>query len=296
MVRLHATVVMKTRFPIHPRAWLDSILTYPRYLGTIKPELLRCAVNEIEPRLNSYFRTLWPKRLEAPVGQRLLVLSPHPDDESIGCGGLLLLHKGKADIHLVNIFNGDGGGSLEEGEWRDESTYKNSLVELRKQELDRVAAKLGAASVTRFNLSDCIGVAGAKEEEALRALIYKVRPDVVLLPWFLDNQPQHNATNTLFAKASAGYNCCVLAFEIWTILPPNSFIDITNVLDQKLNLIREYSSQLRTVDYVNYALGLSRVRAFSHPVDSRRSGAVESYLALPSREYCELSLRAHENR
>jgi LmbE family N-acetylglucosaminyl deacetylase len=95
------------------------------------------------------------------VGQRLLVLSPHPDDESIGCSGLLHLHKGKADIHLVNIFSGDRGGSLEEGEWRDEPGYKNSLVELRKQEFDRVAAKLGAASVTRFNLSNCIGVAGA---------------------------------------------------------------------------------------------------------------------------------------
>jgi LmbE family N-acetylglucosaminyl deacetylase len=285
---------MQTRFPIHPRAWLNSILTYPRFLGTIKPELLRCAASEIEPRLNAYFRTVSPKRLQPPVGQRLLVLSPHPDDESIGCGGLLLLHKGKADIHLVNVFNGDGGGALQEGEWRDEPGYKNSLVETRKQELDRVAAKLGAASVTRFELSDCSGVAGAKEKEALRALIYKVRPDVVLLPWFLDSQPQHQATNLLFAKASAGYDCCVLAFDVWSILPPNSVIDITPVLDEKLDLIREYSSQLRRFDYVSYALGVSRVRAFHHPVNSRRNGAVEGYLALPSGDYCELSSRALE--
>jgi hypothetical protein len=77
------------------------------------------------------------------------------------------------------------------------------------------------------------------ELRALRTSILAIaselpeQPDDVLLPWLLDNQPQHSATNVLFAKASAGYNCCILAFEIWTSLPPNSFIDITNVLDQK---------------------------------------------------------------
>ena len=33
--------------------------------------------------------------------ERILVVSPHPDDESIGCGGLLAKFYGKCDVHLV---------------------------------------------------------------------------------------------------------------------------------------------------------------------------------------------------
>ena len=220
-----------------------------------------------------------------------MVVAPHPDDEVIGCGGLLLLHRGVSEIHIVNVYNGDGGGSLDQGPWRDEPEYKHRLVELRKRELDTVAAKLGVTSVTRLNVSDCTGVLGPEEEGASRKLLHKLQPEVVLLPWFLDSQPQHRATNTLFAKAAAEYNCCVLAFEIWSLMPPNAFIDITDVLDQKLALVREYASQLRTVDYLNYVAGLARVRALHHSIGARRNGAAESYLALPSKEYCELNLR-----
>jgi LmbE family N-acetylglucosaminyl deacetylase len=283
--------LMKPRLRFHPRAWLDSVLTYPRYLGTIKPELLHCALDEIEPRLNACFRAVWPKALQSPLGKRLMVVAPHPDDEVIGCGGLLLLHRGTSEIHIVNVYNGDGGGSIDQSPWRDEPEYKRCLVELRKRELDSVAAKLGVATVTRLNVSDCTGTPGKEEERTLRELLHKLQPEVVLLPWFLDNQPQHKATNTLFAKAAADYNCCVVAFEIWSLMPPNAFIDITDVLDQKLELIQEYASQLRTVDYVKYVSGLARVRAFHHSVGDRRDGAAESYLALPSKEYCELNLR-----
>ena len=47
-------------------------------------------------------------------------------------------------------------------------------------------------------------------------------------------------------------------------------------------------SQLRTVDYVSYAEGLARVRAYHAALSPRRAGAAEAFLALPNREYCEL--------
>lgn len=283
---------MKAKLGFHPRAWIDSLLTYPRYLGTIKPELSKCALDEIEPTLHAWRRAVWPKELHPPLARRLMVLAPHPDDEVIGCGGLLLLHKGQSEIHVVNIYNGDGGGAIDDGPWRNEPKYKSSLVELRSREFNSSTAKIGATTVTRFGLSDCTGSPGTKEERALRDLLHTVQPQVVLLPWFLDSQPQHQETNRLFTMAASDYDCLVLGFEIWRLLPPTSFMDISAVLDQKLTLVREYLSQLRTVDYLSYVEGLARVRAFHHSIGSRRNGAAESYFALPSREYCELSQRA----
>ena len=59
----------------------------------------------------------------------------------------------------------------------------------------------------------------------------------------------------------------VLGYEIWSLLTPNAFIDITELLDRKLEAIAQYESQLRTVDYIAFASGLAKVRAFHLPVN-----------------------------
>ena len=61
-------------------------------------------------------------------------------------------------------------------------------------------------------------------------------------------------------------------------------------LKGKLDLVRIYKSQLQTGDYLNYSEGLARVRAFHTPVTQNRPGAVEAYLAMPNRDYCDLVL------
>jgi LmbE family N-acetylglucosaminyl deacetylase len=277
-----------TGLKFHPRAWLDSLLTYPRFVGTIKPELLGHSVSELAPRLEMHQLSWWPKRLEFPVARRLLAISPHPDDETIGCGGLLLAHAGKAEIWIVNVYNGDGGGALEDGPWHDNPVYKARLVATRRRELDEVAAVLQVKQVIRLGVNDFNGALGDTEVLALRRVLRDFAPEVVLLPWLLDKHPHHQATNLFFSEAAQDLDVLVLAYEIWGLLSPNAFFDITDVLERKLQLIALHASQVRTVDYIGYAEGLARVRAFHHPVRDRREGAVEAYFALPSRDYCHL--------
>ncbi len=276
------------RFGIHPRAWLDRLLTYPRFLGTIKPELLRAGASELSPRLSLYQASWWPKRLEPPLGKRILVLSPHPDDEAIGCGGLLLAHSGTAEIRIVNLYNGDGGGALAEGPWRDDQAYKDRLVAVRAAELDAAARALGASSVSRLNVSDCSGEPGEQEVAELRKALRDFSPDIVVLPWLLDNHPHHRRANAILADAAKDLDFMVIGYEIWAMLTPNAYLDISDLLERKLQIVGLYESQLRTVDYVAYARSLAQTRAFHCPVKSDRSGAVEAYVALPARDYCDL--------
>jgi LmbE family N-acetylglucosaminyl deacetylase len=243
--------------------------------------------SELTARLELYRHSWWPKRLEHPVAEKILAISPHPDDESIGCGGILLAHVGKAEIHIVNIYNGDGGGALEEGPWRNDREYRRRLVELRASELDQVAAML-QATLTRFGVSDCDGSPGGTEVAALRRILQTFMPEVVLLPWMLDNHSHHKNTNRLFADAAQGLDFMVLGYEIWSLLSPNAYFDISDLQDCKRDLIALHVSQLRTIDYIDYSGGLARVRAFHNPVSKNRAGAVEAFVALPCRDYCDL--------
>ena len=119
---------------IHPRRWLTGVLSYPRYLGYIKPHLLQATEEEFRVRRQLVTRAWEPRELVAPVGKRILALSPHPDDESIGAGGFLLAHRDIAEIHLVCLTDGSGGGSLD-----DPARDLKALVKARKAEFQKTA-------------------------------------------------------------------------------------------------------------------------------------------------------------
>jgi N-acetylglucosamine malate deacetylase 1 len=268
---------------IHPRRSLTGAITYSRYLGYIRPHLLGVTEPELLVRRKLIAKAWEPRRLAAPMGKRILVLSPHPDDESIGAGGLLIAHRGLAEIHLVCLSDGAGGGGLE-----GPHTSPTALVEARLAEFEVTATALGAASVQHLDYPSGNIPCDNSAADRLRSIFCSIRPDVVLLPWFLDAHADHRQANRLYASACSEFEATVLGYEIWTMLEPNAVFDITPYLTDKLSLIRNYPSQLRTVDYLAYARGLASVRAFHAAVQPLRSGAAEAFLALPNREYCEL--------
>jgi LmbE family N-acetylglucosaminyl deacetylase len=272
----------------HPRAFIDRFLTYPRYLGSIKPELLSRSAAETQARLRSLAGTWWPQKLEVQEGKRILALSPHPDDESIGPGGFLLRHRGKSAIHVLVVFNGEGGGRLESGPWEDTPGYRSRLIDERKRELACAARLLEAESVHHLDFPDGTVDPDLAAALQLRAAVDQVRPNIVLLPWFLDRQRDHRVVNVLYAWACQDLPAIVLSFEIWEMLQPNAIIDISGVLEEKLELVRGYRTQIATVDYIGLCGNLAGTRAFYNPVRPDRAGAAEAFFALPGPEYCEL--------
>ena len=279
---------IKKFIPWHPRALFHSLLTYPRFLGRIKPEFLRMREEEVQARLSSLHFCWEPKCLEAPLGRRLLVLAPHPDDETIGVGGTLLAHRGKSEVHIINLFDGSGGGQLAGLAWQDQAEYRAALVRERRRELAEAGKRLGVSSIQHLDLQDGLSQPSRENAEKLRSAIASVDPDVVLLPWFLVRQRDHRVTNILFGWACADLKCMVLGFEGWLLCQPNGIFDITHYLEEKLEIVKLYETQLATVDYLAYTRGLAATRAFLHPIKSRRVGAVEGFFSLPCRDYCDI--------
>jgi LmbE family N-acetylglucosaminyl deacetylase len=275
----------------HPRRWLTGLLSYSRYLGYIRPHLLGATEEEFRARRQLLARAWEPRQLVAPIGKRLLALCPHPDDESIGAGGLLFAHRDLAEIHLVCLCDGAGGGSLGAAD-----ANPSALVEARRDEFRKTAAALRAVSALHLDYPDGNIPCSTIEVKRLRSIVRKIDPDVVLLPWFFDGHVDHRRANLLYARACGDIEAIVIGYEIWSMLEPNAVFDITKHLGDKLSLIRNYPSQLRTVDYVGYAAGLATVRAYQAALQPLRSGAAEAFVALPNHEYCKLVCEVYGTR
>ena len=64
------------------------------------------------------------------AGKRVMIVAPHPDDETLGCGGTLLKYQEQeSEIYWLIITN----ATLENG-------FDKSFVNKRKQEIEKVSA------------------------------------------------------------------------------------------------------------------------------------------------------------
>ena len=78
--------------------------------------------------------------------QHILVISPHPDDESIGCGGTICTHAAAGDkVELIVLTSGEKGGH---GSSEDET------IIIREEEAAAAAAILGIANILFFQPND----------------------------------------------------------------------------------------------------------------------------------------------
>jgi LmbE family N-acetylglucosaminyl deacetylase len=227
-----------------------------------------------------------PIPIRAPFGESMLIVAPHQDDETIGCGGALALQvrTGRA-AHIVVLQDG-AIGHAEVGMTRD------ALVALRNEESRRAAAVLGLASPRFLNHVDLEAEAPQAVEE-LAATIAEVHADAVFVPFLLDGHPDHRTTNSIVARAlkTAGWNVRVLGYEVWGLTLPNVLVVIDEVIEQKLKMLSCFDYANKAVDYVHTTKGLNMYR--SRLLGSGMCQYAECFFEMPRQEYISLVERVH---
>jgi LmbE family N-acetylglucosaminyl deacetylase/glycosyltransferase involved in cell wall biosynthesis len=193
-------------------------------------------------------------------GERLLVLAPHPDDEVIGCGGLVAQHllEGRA-VRIVIATDGAAAGE----------------AALREQESQRAVATLGRAELEFLRFPD--RSLGDDAIPRIREQLLAFRPDLILVPHPGEIHPDHIALSrafvdiiqrdeTLFADLAVAK---IAFYEVSQPLKPNAIVDITDVAEKKYAAIAEHTSQTALRDYVSYARGLNAYRAMTMPPETK---------------------------
>lgn len=155
------------------------------------------------------------------VRRGLLVIAPHPDDESLGCGGLIAACRA-AGLPVSILIVSDGGGSHPGSALFPPAI----LAALRQQEAIMAAAALGVGpSHVHFGgLPDrSVPMSGYEAERACeRIAALAAAADVVAVTWRHDPHGDHKASFAL-ARAAVGrvYGASLWEYPIWGLtLPP----------------------------------------------------------------------------
>jgi N-acetylglucosamine malate deacetylase 1 len=189
-----------------------------------------------------------------------MVFSPHQDDETFGCGGMIAL-KREQGIPVVVTFLTDGQGSVSE-----DSEIKDKIIQIRKQEAVTALSILGVESSEIYFLDKVDGTLPHLEAlqrqqtiEEIAELLHKYKPGEIYVPHQKDCHRDHEATYTLVkeAIAIAKIEVELLEYAIWLFWRAPLLImlklqDIANayrlsiaaVQDKKKRAIASYSSQL----------------------------------------------------
>jgi LmbE family N-acetylglucosaminyl deacetylase/glycosyltransferase involved in cell wall biosynthesis len=208
-------------------------------------------------------------------GERLLVIAPHPDDEIIGCGGLIALHTNeKRAVRVVVVTDGAEAGNAGSGDYRQR----------REEETARGLAFVGSPETTFLRFHDRQVFDNLEQiSTALAAEIESFAPDLIAVPAPTEIHPDHRGVCRAFLQAlrssTASSTLTRVAFyEVSRPITPNVLVDITPVAVEKYQGIEEHQSQSELRRYTSFARGLNAYRSMTLPGEVEFA---EAYTVVP---------------
>jgi LmbE family N-acetylglucosaminyl deacetylase len=192
---------------------------------------------------------------EASEGGPILVVAPHPDDETLGCGGLIALAcAARLPVEVVLATDGAAShpGSI--------AFPPQRLATVRLEEMRTALTTLGLGADCLHSLGLRDGTVGRDSAGARRAVerlteyARKRRVKVICTTWRHDPHSDHQAVFRICKAAAARSSARLLAYPTWGwLLPPDQWIfaprvrgfrlDVETVLPVKLAAIKAHQTQ-----------------------------------------------------
>jgi len=182
---------------------------------------------------------------------QIIVVAPHPDDETLGCGGTLLRHKNEGhDIHWLIVTS-----------VKEEDGYNCEVVDNRRLEIDKVREAYGFTSVSELKFSTAKLDVYPKSDliADISSVFNQIKPDTLYLPYRNDVHSDHEIVFDVAISCTKSFRYPyiknVLVYETlseteFTARPdsnsfkPNCWIEISNYLEQKIDIMRIFKSEI----------------------------------------------------
>lgn len=189
--------------------------------------------------------------MEGKVNSKVIVISAHPDDETLGAGGSLLKHLANGDevywLIVTNVFEHQG--------------FSKARVDSRQEEINAVAKEFGFKKV--FNLSYPTMTLSSssliKMVPEISKVFLEAEPDII---YCLNRSDAHSDHRVVFDAVMACTKSfrypfiktvlmyeCISETEFAPALPermfmPNYYVDISEFFEQKIAIMKIFASEI----------------------------------------------------
>jgi LmbE family N-acetylglucosaminyl deacetylase len=191
-----------------------------------------------------------------------MVFAPHPDDETLGCGGTMMKRAGEG-YEVVVVVMTDGKYALLKEFGGDSNPTPEELKKIRKEEVIRATERLGVSNKNLLFLDFEDGGLGERRKEVEKKVIELLReysPVEVYFPYVKDTNADHHIASLIIRGSIEklglpvrGYQYSI--FQKYARVGPvkdrflNIFrrnlvcVDISQFLQQKKAAVKEFRSQ-----------------------------------------------------
>jgi LmbE family N-acetylglucosaminyl deacetylase len=188
--------------------------------------------------------------------KKILVIAPHPDDETLGCGGTLLKHISAGDqVHWLIVTSISSA-----------SGFSAARVTQRDEEIKTVAASYGFAGVyqSEFQTMRLDRVEKLQLIDSVASVVQKTQPDTIYIPYRNDAHSDHAAVfdaavactkSFRYPSVKSVYTYETLSeteFGLRTDDPgfrPNRLVDISNWLEKKISIMNIYHGEIKAFPF-----------------------------------------------
>jgi LmbE family N-acetylglucosaminyl deacetylase len=192
-----------------------------------------------------------PRELDLTQARKVLVFSPHPDDETLGCGGTLARLALMCPVKVALVTDGSGAGGLPAG-----------AGALRQAEFVKALAVMGITDSVQLNQPDGFFEGSSELATSVKQLLDEYQPDWVFLPSTLDYHRDHVRIAAFLAPICRRAPSVrqLLFYEIWAPVPATHVVDITEQADIKQTALAVHATAMACGDYQRAVDGLNRYR------------------------------------
>ncbi|MEN8217916.1 MAG: glycosyltransferase [Pseudomonadota bacterium] len=233
------------------------------YQGISAPNFTRPPAPPIFPwrdwqeQVNQWQACPLPKILDLPEQANILVIAPHSDDETFGCGGTLALLRQKAcHVKVVIMTDGSQGDPL---------NYSNGeVVNCRQAESIAALKLLGVDDIVFLGEADGHFQYTPTIAGQLSSILDGFVADWIFLPSVLDYHRDHIAVSLLVLSVwqQRGFRERVFLYEIWAPVPANWIVNVSSVVALKQQAMQCYELPLKYGDYSAAISAIMRYRGF----------------------------------
>jgi LmbE family N-acetylglucosaminyl deacetylase len=199
--------------------------------------------------------------------KKVIVISAHPDDETLGCGGTLLKHIFNRDevywLNVTDVFENEG--------------FSKERVDARAQEIELVSNSYGFKEVIKFDYPTM-----SLESASIKTMIpqisevfMRIKPEIIYVMNRSDAHSDHRITFDAVMACTKSFRYpfikqvmmyeCISETEFAPALPeksfiPNHFVDISDFMDKKIEIMNIYDSE---VDVDPFPRSIRNIKALS---------------------------------